>query len=146
MLSRSSHKKGQAIIFENVLIFTIGVAIFIVCYAVFSIYQYSYFDPIGTADQLEGIKDYISSHIILLAGKADANSSLVLEIPATAGTENYRIELSGLSGLNLTTFTTGTSKTSPLFGLADSFILTGAVPSTEGRITLKKTGNQIYIS
>ena len=144
MFARSG-KKGQAIIFENVLIFTVGVAIFIVCYAVFSIYQYTYFDPIGTGDQLESVKDYLSSQIILIAEK-DADSSVILDIPTSVGPENYQIVLSTESGLNLTALDSGISKSTPLFGLGESFVMTGAVPSTEGRITLKKTGNQIYIS
>jgi len=137
-------RKAQAIIFENVLIFTIGVAIFIVCYAVFNIYQYTYFGPIGTADHLEGTADYIASYILLLAENPGVNSSLEINIPISAGPEQYNIKLSS-NGLNLTT-ASGMSRTSPLFGLNRSFVLTGEVTSAEGRITLKKRGNQISIS
>lgn len=142
-----SGRKGQAIIFENVLIFTIGVAIFVVCYAIFNIYQYTYFNPVGTGDQLEGTRDLIASHILLLAEKP-ANSTFVLDIPESVGPESYTIRLSP-DGLNLTS-ALGISKASPLFGLAGAFDLSTRPPagilSSEGRITLKKAGDQIYIS
>lgn len=134
-------RKGQAVIFENVLIFAISVSIFVVCYAVFTIYQFTYFTPLGTADQLGGVRDFVSTHIVTLS-QVDGDRSVLLQIPRQAGNDEYVIRLSS-DGLNVSTSTD--FKSSNLYGLGESFDLDGATASVRGKITLKKVGNQIKI-
>jgi len=135
-------RKSQAAIFENVLIFSISVAIFIMLFAVFTLYQ-SYFTYIAVDDQLTDVSNYFSSQVILISEKEDANSSSVFFIPKTIGGEPYEIELRS-DGLVISTMVTGTSKFSPLYNLPYEFV-PRKIPSARGKITLKKTGNQIII-
>ena len=65
-MPHSRERKAQAAVFESVLIFTAGVALFMMSYAVFTVYQ-SYFTTVGLDDQLRATNEYIKTHIILLA-------------------------------------------------------------------------------
>jgi hypothetical protein len=134
-------RKGQAVVFESVLIFTISVAIFVVCYAVFTIYQYSYFTPIGTSDQLGEVRDYLSSHIVAMSQR-EGDGWVLIQLPRYAGNEEYRIDLSE-NGLNIST--SEAFKFSNLYNLGSSFELTGRAASPQGKITLKKEGNKIIM-
>lgn len=140
MVHKTRDKKAQAAVFENVLIFTAGVAIFIMSYAVFMVYQ-NYFTAVGVDDQLLAVNEYIKSHIIVLAEK-DANSSLTFRIPKAVSNEQYTIALTE-TGLNTTTMLTGTSIFS-ILSLGVQFERR-EIPSTRGRITLKKEGNKIIL-
>lgn len=132
-------KKGQILVFENVLIFTIGVTIFIMSFAVFSIYQ-TQFTYQGTSDQMGQIRDYITSSILMVAEKP-ADSSVTLQIPKTISGEPYEIILSP-EGLNVTS--RFGHRFSSLYSIQLDF-QERAVPSTRGRITLKREGDQINI-
>ena len=134
-------RKGQTVVFESVLIFTISVAILVVCYSVFTVYQYSYFTPLGTADQLGEVRDFVASHIIALS-QMEGDGWVLLQIPRLAGTEEYRIELTS-EGLNVST--ASAFKFSSLYGLSQNLDDLYAVSSPRGKITLKKEGNQIKI-
>jgi len=135
-------RKSQAIIFENVLIFTVSIAIFILLFAVFNIYQ-SYFTYVSVDDHLTEVGNYITSHIILLAEKGDANSSTIIVVPKTIGGEPYEIELLEDS-LRVMTMNTQVSKFTSLYNLPFEFV-PKKIPGTRGKITLKKNGNQIII-
>lgn len=143
MASQGKAKKGQVIVFENVLIFTISVAIFIVCFAVFTIYQ-GYFTQVGISDQVSQVRDYITSHIIILAEKEGMNSSMTVKIPRTVGSEPYEITLSQ-SGLAVTSLVSGISRTSQVYGLPYVFA-SRRIPSSRGKITIYKKANQIIIA
>ena len=65
--------KGQSPIFEQVMLFLIGVAIFIACLSVFSIYEV-YFTDIMMEDQLNEVEGFIISNILRLS-KKDARGS-----------------------------------------------------------------------
>jgi len=136
------YKKGQSVVFENVLIFTAGVAIFILFYTVFTIYQ-THFTSVGIDSQLAEIRDYISTHIILMAGKENINSSVTLKIPRTVTTELYEIELYQ-TGLNVTSSTTHIRKHSNLYNLS-VVLVPKRIPSSSGKITIYKKGNRINI-
>lgn len=133
-------RKSQAMIFENVLIFTAGVAIFILCYAVFMVYQ-GYFTTLGVEDQLGAVNEYVKSHIILLAEK-DANSSVVFNLPKEVSNEHYTVELTP-EGVNVTSLASRISRFSTLS--LDVELEPKKVPSMRARITLKKKGNKIIM-
>lgn len=135
-------RKGQSVIFENVLIFVAGVTIFILFYSVFTAYQAN-FTAIGIDSQLSEIRDYISTHILLMAGKEGINSSVIIKIPRTVATELYEVELYS-SGLNLTSSVTNVRKHSNLYSLPVTLI-PKRIPSSAGKITIYKKGNRINI-
>ena len=135
-------RKGQSVVFENVLIFTAGVVIFIVSYTVFSAYQ-AQFTMMGVDSQLSEIRDHITSHILILSGKEDINSSVTIQIPRTVATEHYVIELYS-GGLNVTSANTQITKHSSLFNLSLS-LTPKRIPSSSGKITIYKRGNRINI-
>ncbi|MEE9406261.1 MAG: hypothetical protein V3V26_02540 [Candidatus Aenigmarchaeota archaeon] len=135
-------RKGQSVIFENVLIFVAGVTIFILFYSVFTAYQAN-FTAIGIDSQLSEIRDYISTHILLMAGKEGINSSVIIKIPRTVATELYEVELYS-GGLNLTSSVTSVRKHSNLYSLPVTLI-PKRIPSSAGKITIYKKGNRINI-
>ena len=135
-------RKGQSVVFESVLIFTAGVAIFLISYSVFSMYQVQ-FTNIGLDSQLSEIRDSISTHILLLSEKEGINSSITLKVPRTVGTELYGIILYP-GGLNVTSATSGITKHSNLYNLSLSLV-PKQIPSSAGKITIYKKGNRINI-
>jgi len=137
--------KAQSLIFEQVLLFTMGVIIFIACFAAFSVYQ-SYFSAVSTNDQLSEVKDIIISNIIKLSQKEECmNSTIEIDIPEDVGGRAYIIELSA-DGLNITLQgMQRISKFSPLFNLGQSITLNGRVLSTGGKIMIYKKPNEIII-
>ncbi|NIO22609.1 MAG: hypothetical protein GTN38_01095 [Candidatus Aenigmarchaeota archaeon] len=138
-------KKGQTIVFEQVLLFTISVAIFIASFALFSMYQSSYISTMKW-DQLKAVKEYIVSNIIELSEKEEFESSVILEIPKRIGNDYYRLTLSP-NGLNITFFT-GNIKDydfSSLYGLNTSYTFEGSVTSDKGKVIIYKKGNSIKL-
>jgi len=135
--------KSQSIIFEQVLLFVMGVTIFIMYFAVFNIYQ-GYFTSVGVNDQLSQIKGLISSSILKLTSKEGTTASITLKIPKRIGNEVYRIELSN-NGINITSMITGISKHSNLYNLNESVNLTGEVLSIAGKVMIYKKGNEIRL-
>ena len=75
--------KGQTLVFEQVLLFSLGVVILITSFALFIMYQNFYLSK-TTQDQVTQVKEYILSHIVELCGSA-ANCSAVLPIPEING-------------------------------------------------------------
>lgn len=137
-------KKGQTIVFEQVLLFTISVAIFISSFALFSIYQSHYLSMIKW-DQLKGMKEYLVSNIIELSEKEEFESSVVLKIPNRIGNDFYRIRLSN-AGLNISFITGDTDYDfSPLYWLNSSYTFGGSVMSDRGKVIIYKKGNSIKL-
>lgn len=136
-------RKSQAIIFENVLIFTISIAIFIVLFAVFTIYQ-SYFTYVTVDDQLTQMTSYLASHVLMLAEKGETNTTSTILVPKTIGGEPYEIELKEDGNIEVSTLNTQATRRAYLYNLPFEFVQK-KVPSARGKITLKKTGNQIII-
>lgn len=135
-----SKLKGQILVFEQVLIFGIGVAIFVTSFALFVMYQ-NYYTSSSTQDQITGVKEYVLSNIIKICEK-DENSSVVLPIPKIIGNNFYKISLSP-AGLNVTT--EGWSDFSPLYGLDKKFEFSGMVVSDLGKIVIYKSGNSVFL-
>lgn len=134
--------KGQTLVFEQVLLFSLGVVILITSFALFIMYQNFYLSK-TTQDQVTQVKEYVLSHIVELCG-AEANSSAVLPIPETIGNKFYRINISN-SGLEVALEPDGASDFSTLYGLNETFSFFGRVVSERGKIVIYKTGNSIII-
>ena len=136
-------KKGQSLIFEQVLLFAISVTIFLVSFAVFNIYQ-NFYISVNSVNHLDGAKEWISANILKVAEKGNATSLLIIPIPRTIGDAVYEVKLVP-TGLSVRNLLTGATENSTLYTLNQSFALSGAVTSIKGKITIKKEGNQIII-
>lgn len=136
--------KGQILAFEQVLLFSLGVAILIVSFSLFMLYQ-NYYISETAQDQLTQVKEYILSNIIRMCEKTEFNSSIVLSVPERIGNSFYRISLSD-TGLNLTLEPEGGADDfSKLYGLNETFDFNGMVISDSGKIIIYKIGNSIII-
>lgn len=140
-----THKmKAQVLIFEQVMLFVIGVGIFVVCFVVFITYQ-DYFLSVSVNDQLENVRNLISFNILKLSEKEDeVESFITLPISKNVVGEAYKIELSE-NGLNVTSLVSGISKFSNLYALNESFNFSGKVVSTVGRIIIYKKEKRIRL-
>jgi hypothetical protein len=137
--------KGQILVFEQVLLFSISIVVFITSFALFMMYQ-NYYLSETTQDQLTQVKEYIISSIIKLCDKNDFNSSVILSIPKTIGNSFYRISLSP-AGLNVTLWPEReTGDFSTLYGLNTTFTFEPSmVVSDMGKIVIYKKGNSIIL-
>jgi hypothetical protein len=143
-MAKNRRMKAQSLIFEQVLLFAVGVFIFVVCFAIFTSYQ-DYFLSVSVNDQLEEVRNLIVFNILKLSEKGDeVESSITLPISKNVGSEGYKVELSG-NGLNVTSIISGISKFSNLYGLNESFELNGRAMSTSGRIIIYKTEKRIRL-
>jgi len=133
--------KAQTLVFENVLLFGIGVAIFVLCYAVFTSYQL-YFSGVGNIDQMNRIKNIITSNVLFLEEKKTANSSIIIKIPKKIGGQIYKIKLSN-DGINVST--SDSYVFSSLYILDNSLYISGKTTSIKGKVTIYKRGNKIII-
>ncbi len=133
--------KAQTLVFENVLLFGIGVAIFVLCYAVFTSYQL-YFSGVGNIDQMNRIKNIITSNVLFLEEKETANSSIIIRIPRKIGGQIYKIKLSN-EGVNVST--SDSYVFSSLYILDNSLYISGKTTSIKGKVTIYKRGNKIII-
>lgn len=136
--------KGQSPVFEQVMLFVLGVAIFVICFSMFRIYE-NYFTDATVRDQLDAAKDYISSNILKLSKRGgEINSSIMLKIPTRASNQPYRITLSD-RGINVTSLSSKMYSDSYLYNLSDSFELGGGTISSYGKCIIYKNGNRIII-
>ncbi|MBN2042378.1 MAG: hypothetical protein JW754_01075 [Candidatus Aenigmarchaeota archaeon] len=136
-------KKGQTIVFEQVLIFSISVAIFIAAFTLFSMYQTQYMS-ITTRDHLAGVKEYVMSNIIDIAKKEGFNSSLTVKIPRTISNRLYILDLNN-NGLYVNMTGGGIYEFSGLGVLNDTFTFGGQVSSDLGVIVIYKKGDKILL-
>lgn len=134
--------KGQSLIFEQVLLFAIGIVIFISSFAVFRVYE-AHFLSVTVNDQINEIKDWMVSNILELS-KKDINSSVILRIPKRVDSQPYEIRLSN-SGINVTALITFASTSSNLYGLNESMEFEGRASSDSGKIIIYKKGDKIII-
>jgi len=132
--------RGQLPVFEAVLIFGIGVAIFILCYAVFSSHQQS-FNTFGVHAQLNNVQNVMVSYVLLLAEK-DANSSVKVDLPRTIANLPYKVILNK-SGLFVESELG--KRHHSLYGLNETFNFSGSANSARGIFTIKRSSNKIYI-
>ena len=138
------NKKAQTMIFEQVILFTIGVTIFVMCFAAFNVYQ-DYYESVSLNDQLGQLKSWVSSHIIRITENPEADASIILDIPRRIAGEEYEIELSD-EGITIASFLTKTYKKSSLFNLTQQYNFSGRITSTGRTFIIYKKGNEIIIS
>lgn len=137
-------RKGQAMVLEQVMLFSIGVVILVTSFALFMMYQ-SFYLTETTQDQIIQVREYILSNIVKMATENDYESQVVLSIPERMGGNFYRISLSDI-GLNLTTGPgSEVSDFSALYGLNETFTFSGMVVSDRGKIVIYKKGDSINI-
>jgi len=136
--------KGATLIFEQVMLFAISVAIFLILISVFNVYQ-NFFVSVSGDNQLDETKEWISSNILKAAEKEDATSFHIIPIPRYISDAVYEVRLSH-EGLHVRELATNSEKFSTLYSLNESFVLVpGNVTSIKGKITIKKENNQIII-
>ncbi|MBM3304224.1 MAG: hypothetical protein FJY76_03930 [Candidatus Aenigmarchaeota archaeon] len=138
--------KGQMLVFEQVLLFAIGVLIFVICFASFSAYE-GYFVQTGNEDQLVQVRDYIAYAVVKASeGWNGTNSYFTIRIPKTIGGEIYRVRL-WPGGLNVTMLPSMKYSFTGLYGLnATAEFKESEVTSTSGMIVLYKNGNKIILT
>jgi len=140
----NSKAKGQILVFEQVLIFSIGVIILITSFALFMMYQ-SFYLSSTTQDQLSEVKAYVLSSIIKLSEEKEMNSSIVISIPKRISNNLYKISLSPI-GLNMTLIPENQAQDfSALYGLNKTFDFGGMVVSDLGKIVIYKRGYAITL-
>lgn len=136
--------KGQTLVFEQMLMFTVGIVILLTSVALFMMYQTFYVSETAQ-DQITQVKEYIMSSIIKLCENEEFNSSTVIEIPKTLGGSLYRISLTD-SSLNITQEPEGPlNDFSPLYGLNETFSFGGMAISDVGRVVLYKRGTSVVL-
>ncbi len=137
-------RKGVSVIFEQVMLFLIGITIFLACFSIFRTYEDTFRYTI-VMDQIEQVNEMVVSNIIGLSRRADTNTTLRVSVPVTIGEESYVINLTQ-EGLNLTTSVTGRSFFSPMAGINRSIALGGAFSTVHGsEFVIYKRGSQIII-
>jgi len=134
--------KGQSPIFEQVMLFSIGVAILIACLSIFNIYEV-YFTDIMMEDQLNEVEGFIISNILRLSKKGE-NFSMALEIPSRILNQIYEVNLSD-NGINITTMESTAYVESGIYNLTESFEFSGSIISSHGKHIIYKKGNKIII-
>jgi len=139
--------KGVSLVFEQVLLFMIGVMIFSACFVTFSSYQQQFTDTISQ-DQINEIRDSVSSAVLDFSSrKQSVNSSMKMNLPDRIGNAGYIIELNS-SGLFV--YTLGPSRiegVSLLYGINHSLSLSGRFSSISGReLLIYKNENEIIIA
>jgi hypothetical protein len=138
-------KKGQSPIFEYVLLFSISIAIFVISFSIFNIYQVHYLS-VGAGNQLDEVKEWISSNILKMYEKYDTEALVIIPIPRYIDNAVYDISLKS-SGLTVKNLLTNETKHSNLYGMNQSVQLEESnVKSIKGRVTVKRTQNIIKIS
>lgn len=135
---------GQSLIFEQVLLFAIGVAVFLALFAVFTTYQI-YFSSVNLENQMDEIKNIIVSDIMKLTYKGNATVSTTLNIPREISNEGYQVILTS-NGLTVKSLLSDAEKFSPVYGLNETYELSGSVTSLLGRVIIYKKENKIILS
>lgn len=135
---------GQSLIFEQVLLFGIGVGIFVTLFVAFGVYQ-MHFSDMSVNNQLSEIKDVVVLNIIRLTEKENVTAHFMMEIPRRVGDEGYEIMLSN-SGLVVRSLVSDVTKTSSLYGLNETYNMSGSVMSVFGRFIIYKKENKIILS
>jgi hypothetical protein len=137
-------RKGASLVFEQVIVFMIGVFIFLSCFSIFNSYE-AYFSQTIIQEQLEGVSEMVVSSVVGLSASSEMNATIRISVPQFVGNEAYRINLTQ-SGLEITTAITGKEVFVPLSRINKSLSLGGAFSTVHGsEFMIYKRGNQIII-
>ena len=140
-------RKGVSLVFEQVLLFMVGVMIFAACFVTFSLYQQQFTERISQ-DQLNEIRDSVSFVVLDFSSRGQqVNTSTSLDLPDRVGGNGYIIELNS-SGLFVYTIGPDMRESfSPLYGINHSVSLSGRFSSVHGReLLIYKNENEIIIA
>jgi len=135
-------KKGASLVFEQVLLFLVSVAIFIACFGFFQVYQANV-HFITANDQTRGVMDMVSSQIIELTRFENVNSSVSLKIPKKINGESYVVLFTGRR-INVTT-SSGVTASMNFLSIDDSYRFSGETTSGKGEIIIYKRGYNIIL-
>ena len=132
-------RKGQVIVFEQVMLFAISVTLFLVSISVFSVYQNYYLD-VGTENQLDEVKEWVASSILRVAINDQAESTVIIHIPREIGGAVYSVQLTE-DQLVIRNLLTDQITTAYLYGLSESYQFdtqSNPVTSNKGKLTIVK--------
>ena len=136
--------KGVSLIFEQVLLFMIGVSIFMAMFYSFTSYQNHYMS-VGASDQIDQVKNLIAANIMEVSNlPLDAVSTRTINIPGSVSGEYYKIILSS-GGLNISTYDGKITRSLPLGGINETYNLSGETTSKSLKIVIYKTADRIII-
>ncbi|UCD03132.1 MAG: hypothetical protein JSV63_00660 [Candidatus Aenigmatarchaeota archaeon] len=135
--------KGQSIIFEEVLLFGISVAIFIVAFTIFQMYQMN-FSSNSLSDHTRSVRDMVLGHVVELTRIGDLNASLTLRIPREMSGEYYHIYINNTNFWVITDETKTTASYS-IESMSSTYSFSGETASRMGEIIIYKRGYNIII-
>lgn len=136
--------KGQTLVFENVIIFSIGVTMFIFSFVMFLNLQ-EYYRAVAIHDHMNKLENVLVANVIYVATSDEINVSVIVEIPETIGGEFYTVGFED-EKLYVDLESATVKKTSGLFNLGEDFdIVTGSIVSNRGKATIYKNGDRINI-
>ncbi|MBI4182037.1 MAG: hypothetical protein HY520_03665 [Candidatus Aenigmarchaeota archaeon] len=137
MASRS--RKGQTLVFEQVLLFSFSVVVFIVAFTIFSITQDITLEA-NADNQLDAVTELVAESVLAF-GQHPGNGTVVIPVPRVAGDAVYEVELdqAGLTVTNLKD--TAITKTHGLYDLKSAYALGGKATSAGGKLIVKKDVN-----
>jgi hypothetical protein len=136
--------KGQNAVFEQVLLFAIAVAMFVIAFGIFQMYQ-NYYSSTALIDHTRSIRDMINNHILELTRMEELNASLTLGIPEELSGEYYLIKINNTE-LRVTTDVSGVTSASSLAALwVSGYEFFGETRSSRGEIIIYKRGYNIII-
>ena len=144
--SRPRTRKGQSVVFEQVLLFSVGVALFVFLFAVFSGLR-GIWNTQAANDKLDAVTDQIAGTIVQVAGDPGQDSLHTVLIPKTVAGESYKVELDA-NGIviRLETGPYHIVKDSALFSLPQAYTFAPSTAwSVRGKLTVKKSGSTISI-
>ena len=139
-------RKGATLAFEQVMLFMIGISIFLASMFIFKSYEAYYTETISR-DQMMDVTDLVASNIITFSFRTGTNGSTWVSVPSEIGGEAYYIELRQ-DGLNVSSLTgrrevfRGLSTINQTYGLSGRFSTAGG----RSQFQIFKNGDQIIIS
>jgi len=139
--------KAQSAVFEQVLLFTISVAIFIIALGIFQFYQ-SYFSSASLSDHTRAVRDIVYNHIAELTQIEDLNASFMLKIPKQLAGEYYTLKINNTE-FSVVTQQTGIAAVSNIsslsLGYGGMYTFSGETRSSRGKIIIYKRGHNIIL-
>ncbi len=146
-MKKRRFRKGQTAVFEEVMLFGIGVAIFIASFFIFNYYQETSLD-ITAKDHMTEILDYVASELIDIS-RMEGNVSLTLQIPEKINDRYYYTIKLNESGVFLRLVPDGPEISSNLYGIQNSWSIVlreNTVASVSRKLMMYKRGNEVGIN
>lgn len=138
--------KGQTAVFEEVMLFGIGVGIFITSFMIFTNYQTTSLE-ITTQDHMTEILNYLSSTVLEIS-RTQGNVSRIVSIPDKIDNNYYMISFNN-DGIGIEIIPDGRNVSSNLYGIQNSpniIIKENTIASISGKIIIYKKGMEMGIN